>query len=133
MPTWVCAMAGIYGCGIQESAHLNIKTRHCISGWGRVVPSGLWLARVCLPGSCRRSRPTVKDVVPLRGCVLPVIRQRLRWGRNTLAGIGISGVTGLEFPVIGLISKQIHLSYFQKIKLVSVFRSNRRKPRYYFS
>ena len=33
--------AGIYGCGIQESAHLNMKTRHCISGCGRVVPSGL--------------------------------------------------------------------------------------------
>ena len=42
MPTWVCAMAGIYGCGIQESAHLNMKTQHCISGWGRVVSSGLW-------------------------------------------------------------------------------------------
>ena len=43
MPTLACAMAGIYGCGIQESAHLNMKTRHCISGWDRVVPSGLWL------------------------------------------------------------------------------------------
>ena len=41
MPAWVCAMAGIYGCGIQESARLNMKTRHCISGWGGVVPSGL--------------------------------------------------------------------------------------------
>ena len=36
MPTWVCAMAGIYGCGIQESAYLNMKTRHCISGCGGV-------------------------------------------------------------------------------------------------
>ena len=25
MPTMACAMAGIYGCGIQESAHLNMK------------------------------------------------------------------------------------------------------------
>ena len=32
MPTMACAVAGIYGCGIQESAHLNMKTRHCISG-----------------------------------------------------------------------------------------------------
>ena len=36
MPMWAGAMAGIYDCGIQESAHLNMKTRHCISGWGRV-------------------------------------------------------------------------------------------------
>ena len=42
MPALACATAGIYGCGIQESAHLNIKTRHCISGCGRVV---LWLRR----------------------------------------------------------------------------------------
>ena len=42
MPTLACAMAGIYGCGILESARLNMKTRHCISGWGRVVHSGLW-------------------------------------------------------------------------------------------
>jgi hypothetical protein len=34
-------VAGICGCGILESAHLNIKTR-CISGYGRVV---LWLRR----------------------------------------------------------------------------------------
>jgi len=35
MPTWVCAMAGIYGCGIQESAHLNMKpdiAYRCIVG-----------------------------------------------------------------------------------------------------
>jgi hypothetical protein len=32
MPTLACAMAGIYGCGILESALLNMKTRHCISG-----------------------------------------------------------------------------------------------------
>ena len=25
MPTLACAMAGIYGCGLQESAHLNMK------------------------------------------------------------------------------------------------------------
>ena len=25
MPTFACALAGIYGCGLQESAHLNIK------------------------------------------------------------------------------------------------------------
>ena len=36
--------AGIYGCGIQESAHLNMKTRHCILGCSRVVPSGFGLA-----------------------------------------------------------------------------------------
>ena len=41
MPTLACAMAGIYGCGIHDPAHFNMKTRHCISGWGRVVPSGL--------------------------------------------------------------------------------------------
>jgi len=41
MPTMACAMAGIYGCGIQESAYPNMNTRHCISGCGRVVPSGL--------------------------------------------------------------------------------------------
>ena len=35
--------AGIYGCGIHGSAHLNMKTRHCISGCDRVVLSGLWL------------------------------------------------------------------------------------------
>ena len=51
MPTWVCAMAGIYGCGIQDSAHLNMKTRHCISGCSRVVPSGLGLTH------CHRLRP----------------------------------------------------------------------------
>ncbi len=44
MPTWVCAMAGIYGWGIQESAHLNMKTRNFVSGCGRGVPSGLGLA-----------------------------------------------------------------------------------------
>ena len=32
MPAWACAVAGIYGCGIQEPALLNMKTRHCISG-----------------------------------------------------------------------------------------------------
>ena len=31
------AVAGIYGCGIQEAGHLYMKTRHCISGCGRVV------------------------------------------------------------------------------------------------
>ena len=36
MPTLACAMAGIYGCGIHGHARLNIKTRHCILGWGRV-------------------------------------------------------------------------------------------------
>jgi hypothetical protein len=41
MPAQACAMAGIYGCGILESAHLNMKTRHCISGCGGVVLSGL--------------------------------------------------------------------------------------------
>ena len=35
--------AGIYGCDKQESAHLNMKTRHCISGWGGGIPWGLWL------------------------------------------------------------------------------------------
>ena len=60
MPTWVCAMAGIYGCGIQESAHLNIKTRHCISGWGRVVPSGLWLDALS-SAAFRRRRWVVRD------------------------------------------------------------------------
>ena len=25
MPAWARALAGIYGCGLQESAHLNIK------------------------------------------------------------------------------------------------------------
>ena len=40
-PTLACAMAGIYGCGILESACLNIKTRHCISGCNRFVLSGL--------------------------------------------------------------------------------------------
>ena len=35
--------AGIYGCGIQESAHLNMKTRNFVSGCGRGVPSGLGL------------------------------------------------------------------------------------------
>ena len=25
MPAWIGALAGIYGCGLQESAHLNIK------------------------------------------------------------------------------------------------------------
>ena len=38
MPTLACALAGIYGCGILESARLNMKTRHCISGCDRVVP-----------------------------------------------------------------------------------------------
>ena len=37
MPAWICAVAGICGCGIQESALLNMKTRHCISGCGRDV------------------------------------------------------------------------------------------------
>ena len=46
MPAWTGALAGIYGYGIQESAHLNIKTRHYISGCGRVVLSGLgWATR----------------------------------------------------------------------------------------
>ena len=27
----------VYGCGIQESALFNIKTRHYISGYGRAV------------------------------------------------------------------------------------------------
>ena len=40
--------AGIYSCGIQESAHLNMKTRHCILGYGGVVPSGLWLPHLKL-------------------------------------------------------------------------------------
>ena len=39
MPTPACAMAGIYGCGIHDPAHFNIKTRHCISGCGGVVLS----------------------------------------------------------------------------------------------
>ena len=43
--------AGIYGCGIHGSAHLNMKTLHCISGWGGVVPSGLGLTH------CHRLRP----------------------------------------------------------------------------
>ena len=43
--------AGIYGCDKQESAHLNMKTRHCISGCGRVVLSGLGLMH------CHRLRP----------------------------------------------------------------------------
>ena len=47
MPTLTGAAAGIYGCGIHGLIHLNIKTRHCISGWGGVVPSGLGLAH-CL-------------------------------------------------------------------------------------
>ena len=51
---------GIYGCGIQESAHLNMKTRHCISGWGRVVLSGLGLTH------CHRLRPADGG-----GCHLP--------------------------------------------------------------
>ena len=41
MPAVACAVEGIYGCGIQESALLNMKTRHCISGCGGVVHSGL--------------------------------------------------------------------------------------------
>ena len=41
MPAQACALAGIYGCGILESACLNIKTRHCISGCGGAVLSGL--------------------------------------------------------------------------------------------
>jgi len=41
LPTQTGAVAGIYGCGILESACLNIKTRHCISGCGGVVHSGL--------------------------------------------------------------------------------------------
>ena len=51
MPTLACALAGFCGCGIQESAHLNMKTRHCISGWGRAVLSGLGLTH------CHRLRP----------------------------------------------------------------------------
>ena len=60
MPTQVCVMAGIYGCGIQESAHLNMKTRHCISGWGGVVPLGLWLDTLSSSAS-RRRRWVVSD------------------------------------------------------------------------
>ena len=41
MPAQACAVEGIYGCGILESARLNIKSRHCISGCGGVVLSGL--------------------------------------------------------------------------------------------
>ena len=41
LPAQACAMAGICGCGKLESALLNIKTRHCISGCNRVVPLGL--------------------------------------------------------------------------------------------
>ena len=37
---WHVRRHGIYGCG--RIIHLNMKTRHCISGWIRVVLSGLW-------------------------------------------------------------------------------------------
>ena len=44
-PRWHVRWLGIYGCGILESACLNMKTRHCISGCGWVVLSGLgWAA-----------------------------------------------------------------------------------------
>ena len=60
MPAMACAMAGIYGCGIQESAHLNMKTRNCISGWGGAVPLGLCLDPLSSFAS-RRRRWVVSD------------------------------------------------------------------------
>ena len=46
IPTLACAAHGIYGCDAHEFVRLNMKTRHCISGCGRVVPSGLgWATR----------------------------------------------------------------------------------------
>ena len=39
LPTQTGAVAGIFGCDIQESARHNMKTRHCISGCGGAVPS----------------------------------------------------------------------------------------------
>ena len=40
MPTLTCAAAGICGCG--SILHRDINTRHCISGCGRIVFSGLY-------------------------------------------------------------------------------------------
>ena len=54
MPTLACAMACIYGCGISWSSILIIKTRHCILGCSRAVPSGLWLDALSSSASCRR-------------------------------------------------------------------------------
>ena len=64
MPTMACAMAGIYGCGLQESAHLNMKTRYCISGWGGVVPLGLWLDALSSSASRRRRYGLHAGVLP---------------------------------------------------------------------
>ena len=36
MPTLACERAGIYGCNRHEPARLIMKTRHCISGCGRL-------------------------------------------------------------------------------------------------
>ena len=60
LPTQTGAVAGIYGCGIQESALLNIKTRHCISGCGGAVPSGL---RCTTPHSHLMTTPTPLAVI----------------------------------------------------------------------
>ena len=54
MPTPACAMTGIYGCCIQESVHLNIKTRNFVSGCGRGVPLGLGLGALSSSASRRR-------------------------------------------------------------------------------
>ena len=59
MPTWACALAGIYGCGILVSARLNMKTRHCISGCGRVVLSGL--CPHCRFASSRGTKRSIYD------------------------------------------------------------------------
>ena len=59
MPTRIGAVAGIYGCGILVSARLNMKTRHCISGCDRVVPSGL--CPHCRFASSRGTKRSIYD------------------------------------------------------------------------
>ena len=65
MPALACVVAGIYGCGIQESALLNMKTRHCISGCVRVVPSGLWCSTPHSHGTTMPSPHAVIADLPL--------------------------------------------------------------------
>ena len=67
--------AGIYVCDKQESAHLNMKTRHCISGCGRVVPLGLWLDPLSSSAS-RRRRWVVRD----RDAVKLKTKASVGWG-----------------------------------------------------
>ena len=80
MPTLACAMAGIYGCGIHDPVHLNMKTRHCISGWGRSIPWGLWFDPLS-SSAFRRRRWVVRDEW-LHGT-----RLRLQRGAEHLSGV----------------------------------------------